>query len=474
MPVRRRLAFYGTSVAAAGMFVFIVLLSALAANGVRDDQDRTLTTMADAATAALERGDASPTGGRPLVVIDLAAGTEPFLLVLAADGTVRYASGLLNGAPPRIPAAVVVEANERGRSAATVAAAGLAPKIGADPPEFRVAARRWAKASDGGVVVAGQSAAFPNNQLAGFRVFLVIAAIVTLIVVAIVSWLVAGRAVRPLVTLAETTEAIGTTGDLSKRLAPSRSRDEVGRLTTSFNAMIERLQSSQADLAAALAAQQRFVADASHELRTPLSTIRTNAEFLRGRPDAAAGDRAEAIADVASETERMSRLVDGLLVLARADAGVALERRPVDLRAIAADEVRRVRAPGRVRDETHEVKVTAEGSALVSGDPDALGRAIRVLLDNAFRHGRPPIGITITKREGRIHLEVRDAGPGLPDGSEERLFERFYRADPSRSGEGTGLGLSIARAIVEAHGGTVRAISADGGGAAVTIELPAL
>lgn len=474
MPVRRRLAFYGTSVAAAGMFVFIVLLSALAANGVRDDQDRTLTTMADAATAALERGDASPTGGRPLVVIDLAAGTEPFLLVLAADGTVRYASGLLNGAPPRIPAAVVVEANERGRSAATVAAAGLAPKIGADPPEFRVAARRWAKASDGGVVVAGQSAAFPNNQLAGFRVFLVIAAIVTLIVVAIVSWLVAGRAVRPLVTLAETTEAIGTTGDLSKRLAPSRSRDEVGRLTTSFNAMIERLQSSQADLAAALAAQQRFVADASHELRTPLSTIRTNAEFLRGRPDAAAGDRAEAIADVASETERMSRLVDGLLVLARADAGVALERRPVDLRAIAADEVRRVRAPGRVRDETHEVKVTAEGSALVSGDPDALGRAIRVLLDNAFRHGRPPIGITITKREGRIHLEVRDAGPGLPHGSEERLFERFYRADPSRSGEGTGLGLSIARAIVEAHGGTVRAISADGGGAAVTIELPAL
>ena len=104
----------------------------------------------------------------------------------------------------------------------------------------------------------------------------------------------------------------------------------------------------------------------------------------------------------------------------------------------------------------------------------ALGRAIRILLDNAFHHGRPPVGISIDKRDGRIALEVRDAGPGLPPGSEQRIFERFYRADPARSGEGTGLGLSIARAIVEAHGGTIRAITVDGGGTAVTIELPAL
>ena len=116
--------------------------------------------------------------------------------------------------------------------------------------------------------------------------------------------------------------------------------------------MIERLQSSQADLAAALAAQQRFVADASHELRTPLSTIRTNAEFLRERPDAAAVDRNGAISDIVSEAERMSRVVDGLLVLARADAGIAIERRPIDLRAVAVDEARRIRPPGRVREET--------------------------------------------------------------------------------------------------------------------------
>ena len=474
MPIRRRLAFFGTIVAAVGMFLFIVLLSALGANGVRDDQDRALAAMADAAASALQRGEASTAAVRPIVVTDLGASMEPFLLVLSADGSVRYASGLLDGAPPRIPAAVVVEANEQGHSTATIAAVGVAPRADVPAPGLRVAARRWANATDRGLVVAGQSTAYPNNQLAGLRAFLVIAAIVTLIVVAVVSWLVAGRAVRPLVTLAQTTEAIGTTGDLSKRLTLSRSRDEVGRLTTSFNAMIERLQSSQSDLAAALAAQQRFVADASHELRTPLSTIRTNAEFLRERQDASADDRAGAITDLVLEAERMSRLVDGLLVLARADAGVALERRPVDLRAIAADEIRRIRPPGPRPDPAQGVTLVAEGSALVSGDPDALGRLVRVLLDNALRHGAPPVSISITRAESRIRLAVHDAGPGLPNGSEERLFDRFYRADPARSGDGTGLGLSIARAIAEAHGGTIRAGNGEGGGAIVTLELPAL
>jgi signal transduction histidine kinase len=397
---------------------------------------------------------------------------EPFVMVLTTEGSVRYTTGVLGGAPPRIPAAVVVEANEQGHSVATISAPGAAA-AGADAA-LRVVARKWRSSSDSGIVVAGQSTAFPINQLAGLRTFLVIATIVTLIVVAIVSWLVAGRAVRPLVTLAQTTEAIGTTGDLSRRLALSRNRDEVGRLTTSFNTMIERLQSSQRDLGEALAAQQRFVADASHELRTPLSTIRTNAEFLRERPEAAPVDRTAAIGDIVSEALRMSKLVDGLLVLARADAGIAIERRPVDLRAIASEEARRVRPPGRVRDDAKTVQVTADGSALVSGDPEALGRVIRSLLDNAFRHGKPPVGITVAKRDGAVSLEVRDAGPGLPTGSEERIFERFYRADPSRTGEGTGLGLAIARAIVQAHGGTIRAATATEGGTAVTMELPAL
>ncbi|MDP9275047.1 MAG: hypothetical protein M3O99_05575, partial [Chloroflexota bacterium] len=216
MPVRRSLALYGTTVAAVGMLVFIVLLSGLGANGVRDDQDRNLSAMADAAANALQRGDATPNAARSLIVTDLASSTDPFVMVLAADGSVRSTSGLLGGVPPRIPAAVVVEASQQGRSMATVSAPGAAA-AGADA-SLRVVARKWTSGTDGGIVVAGQSTAFPANQIAGLRTFLVIAAIVTLIVVAIVSWLVAGRAVRPLVTLARTTEAIGTTGDLSRRL----------------------------------------------------------------------------------------------------------------------------------------------------------------------------------------------------------------------------------------------------------------
>jgi len=158
-----------------------------------------------------------------------------------------------------------------------------------------------------------------------------------------------------------------------------------------FAIMVWPWNEKKTDLAAALAAQQRFVADASHELRTPLSTIRTNAEFLRERQDAAADDRAGAINDLVLEAERMSRLVDGLLVLARADAGVALERRPIDLRAIAADEVRRIRPPGPRPDQAQGVTLAAEGSALVSGDPDAVGRIVRVLLATAFRDARPSL-----------------------------------------------------------------------------------
>jgi two-component system sensor histidine kinase BaeS len=120
------------------------------------------------------------------------------------------------------------------------------------------------------------------------------------------------------------------------------------------------------------------------------------------------------------------------------------------------------------------VHVSADGSALVSGDPDALGRAVRILLDNAFRHGKPPVEIALARQGGRVRLDVRDAGPGLPPGSEERVFDRFYRADPARTGEGTGLGLSIARAIIESLGGTIRAATGAGGGAVLTIDLPAL
>ncbi|HKY50584.1 MAG TPA: hypothetical protein VJP45_04955, partial [Candidatus Limnocylindria bacterium] len=148
MSVRRRLALYGTGVAAAGMFVFILLLSGLGANGVREDQDRNLAAMADAAAGSLERGEVTSAADRPLVIVDLRRSNEPFLLVLDQFGTTRYASGRIDGVAPRIPAAVVVEANEQGRSTATIATTSVAGVFQPSPAPLRVVARRWASATE--------------------------------------------------------------------------------------------------------------------------------------------------------------------------------------------------------------------------------------------------------------------------------------------------------------------------------------
>ena len=461
MRIRWRLALYAVVVATIGMTVFAILLSSLVAGGVEEDQDVALSELAGTTAASVETGEALPDGfTRPLVVVNPADSSDPFVVVLDADGTPLYASGLIDGVPPRVPAAVLVEAADTGTSIATIRPNG--------DREFRAAASRWERPDGSGVVVALQPTSFLVTQVAAFRAFLFVAAIVTIIAVALVSWVVIGRALRPLRALAATANEIAQTGDLTRRLPPTTARDEVGRLTASFNGMLERLAASQAALADALEAQRRFVADASHELRTPLTTIRTSAGFLRERSDATPADRADALDDIASEAARMATLVDDLLLLARTDAGVTAERRPVDLAGLASEVGRRADAPDR------PVTVIANGPAVVLGDADACMRLLRILLDNALRHGAAGrITIAVDGGDGRVRLSVTDEGEGFPPGSEELVFERFNRADPARTGQGTGLGLAIARSIVEAHGGRIRAENAEGGGARVTAELPA-
>ncbi len=266
-----------------------------------------------------------------------------------------------------------------------------------------------------------------------------------------------------------TADEIARTGDLSRRLPEVRTRDEVGVLTASFNGMLERVSAAQDELAASLAAQRRFVADASHELRTPLTTIRNNAGFLVEHPDAAEADRAEAVGDIEAESERLSRLVDDLLRLARADSGGRLERVPVDLRAICDDVVRRAR-----RSDRNVVLASGGGAAIVDGDADALTRLAWILVDNALRHGSGDVDVSVGADGGSVVLTVGDRGPGIPPGDETRIFERFHRADPARSGGGAGLGLAIAASIVDSHGGAIAAANREGGGATFVVRLPAL
>ena len=461
MRIRKRLSLYGAFVIGIAMFVFALLLNLLATQGAPRDQEDSLSELAGVTGDSLaEATSVPPPNASPLFPADLATSLDPFVAVYREDGAALYTTGLVDGAAPRLPAAVVVEAMETGASTARI---HPAPGI-----ELRVVALGTTLA-DGTpvVVVAGQSTDFVEQQLIGLRVVIWVAAIITLIAAAVASWIVSGRALRPLRDLVSTTDEIRETGDLSRRLARVKADDEVGRLADSFNSMLETVQSAQARLTDALTSQRRFVADASHELRGPLTTIRANAGFLRDRHDVTDADRTEAVADISTQADRMSRLVDDLLILAGADAGVPVARATVDLGTVVADVGRTMQRLGR------PLLIEGSGRAMVRGDRDALTRLVWILADNAERHGAGDITATLDGGDGSVQLRVIDQGRGFRDSEIDRVFERFYRADPARSPEGSGLGLAIAHEIVAAHEGTITAANHRDGGAELTVTFPA-
>ena len=416
MRIRRRLVLYAAGVTLLGMFVFVVLMGSLLAGGANQNQDAALVKLADSTVTAVGRlpaGQASP--AMPLVLTDLSTSTDAWVEVLAGDGTVLYATGQLDGAPPALPDYKVLQGTETGSWGPDTLTVG--------GQSFRLVARKWSHGGQSGLVVAGQATLYATQQASGAGGFLVLSALVTIVTVALVSWLVVGRALRPLRMLATTADEIGRTGDIGRRLPPVKTRDEVGALTAGFNGMLDRLAAAQRGLTTALAGQRQFVADASHELRTPLTTIRTNAEFLREHPDVAAADRTEAIADIASESARMSDLVDGLLLLARADASAPLEKRPVDLGALVEEVARKASRGGRA------IAVTTE-RAIVVGDKAALTRLVWILVDNAVRHGGGDVEIELAARDGAAYLTVADRGPGLPGQEPWRGFDPFSPAPP--------------------------------------------
>jgi len=287
-----------------------------------------------------------------------------------------------------------------------------------------------------------------------------------------VGWVVIRLALRPLDQMSRVANAI-TEGDLSRRVSPATARTEIGRLGLSLNRMLARLEEAFVALARSEERQRRFLADASHELRTPLASIRGYAELFRLGParDAAALERA--MARIESDAARMGALVDGLLALARLDQLPQSERALVDLGEVAAQAVAdaQATAPGR------SIRLTSSGTVEVLGDEDGLRRVLANLLSNALIHAPAggPVEVTVDRDHAEAVIEVRDHGPGLPPGTEEQVFERFWRADGSRAhaAGGSGLGLSIVREIVRAHDGTVRAANHEQGGAVFTVRLPA-
>jgi signal transduction histidine kinase len=270
------------------------------------------------------------------------------------------------------------------------------------------------------------------------------------------TYLFAGRALRPVEAI-RTQVAAMTEKDLAKRVPVPTARDEVGRLAETMNGMIARLQDAQG-------VQRRLVADASHELRSPLATIATGLELMQN----GSVDRSTVTA-LRGETERLNRLVDGLILLARADErGLQPRREEVDLDEVAEAE------RGRPAEGSVVAEVRAEPVRVI-GDRGQLGRVVRNLVDNARRHARSRVLVTVRREGDTAVLEVLDDGPGVPPADRARVFERFVRLDDARarSDGGSGLGLAIVAEVVAAHGGSVTVEEGPTGGALFRVRLPA-
>ena len=269
-----------------------------------------------------------------------------------------------------------------------------------------------------------------------------------------VSRLFSRRVVAPVTELTEAAEHIEATGDLGRRV-DAGGDDEVGRMAARFNAMLARLQTSQAQ-------QRQLVADASHELRTPVTSLRTNVEVLRDAPAMGEADRRALLDDVVEQAEELGNLVGDLIALAR-DGEAPPATEDVRLDELVAEAVVRAR-----RHAPAVAFTLRTEPSVVTAAPDRIGRAVNNLLDNAAQHAdRVEVTVSATGV-----VAVRDHGPGVPPEDVPLVFDRFYRGATARGRSGSGLGLAIVRQVAESHGGSVRVESPEDGGARFVLALP--
>ena len=323
-----------------------------------------------------------------------------------------------------------------------------------------------------GSVFVAQSLSGVDETSKRLRVIFVFIGLIALFLIAFASRMVIKVGLRPLVAVEETAEKIAA-GDLSARLPDAKPDTEVGRLVSSLNAMLARIEESFAARTESESKLRRFVADASHELRTPLTAIRGFAELHR--QGAVKGDAAtsELVGRIENESVRMGALVEDLLMLARLDQSRELVNAPVNLTELVAEAVESARAAG----PEHPITLDLPEEAFVLGDARKIHQVVANLLANARIHTPvgTPITVSIESNDEGTTIAIADAGPGLSDEDQARIFERFYRADPSRNrsnDEGSGLGLSIVDAVMQAHGGKVGVSSKLGEGATFTVFFP--
>jgi two-component system sensor histidine kinase MprB len=436
MSLRRRLMLMsalavGVTVALASLVCYLAMRSEL-----RAQVDRRLRAQGDLVQriGALREG-APPAPSRR------AGGPAEFSQVVGPDGEVSDRLGGLS---------IAVDSGDR-----AAAGAGGKPFL-SDRDAEGVHVRVMTVPIEGvGAVQLGRSLESVDAVLGRLRIVLALLVVLGTAFAAAMARLFARPVIRPISELTRTAEHIEATGDLGRRIG-ARGEDEVGRMAQRFDAMLDRVQASQA-------AQRQLVADASHELRTPVTSLRTNMEVLLAGAELEEGERRALLRDMVGQSEELTGLVGDLIELARGDEGdPPIE--DVALDALVAEAVTRARR------HAGGVRFRAELEPyVVAGVPDRLGRAVNNVLDNAAAFSPSGGLVEVALREGV--LEVRDHGPGAPEDELGQLFDRFFRGSQRRTRPGSGLGLAIVRQVAEAHGATVQATNAPGGGLVVRLAF---
>ncbi|MEM7030699.1 MAG: HAMP domain-containing sensor histidine kinase [Chloroflexota bacterium] len=285
-----------------------------------------------------------------------------------------------------------------------------------------------------------------------------------------VGWLLAGWTLKPINRITHTAKTIGNDRDFSRRVDHLGPNDEIGQLATTFNTMLNELEGAYVEKEKALQTQRRFAADASHELRTPLTTIRGNISLLQRDPPIDDEDKTEILEDMDDETERLVRLVNDLLTLARADAGRKLAQEPIPLKPLLQSLCQQFQTL-----TTSQVIICEDLSEVtVIGDSDALKQIFLILLDNASKHTPPNSKITLKSsvQSDCATVEISDNGPGIEADKLPRIFDRFYRGDKVRTGSGAGLGLAIAKELVEGQQAKITVESKPNQGSTFRVAMP--
>ncbi|MDA0180658.1 ATP-binding protein [Solirubrobacter phytolaccae] len=435
LPLRIKLTLAFTGVMAVLLTAAGIALSVLVAGSLDETIDEGLRARARDASALVRTRTLSDTG-------------EPYAQVLDLEGRVRYTTREAGRRPLLEPADV-----QRTQAGDVIVTSRR------NDTDLRLLASRV----DGGeqILVVGEPLLQRQEALGALHALLLIGGPLALLIASAVGYALASAALRPVERMRRHAAAF-TAAETSERLPVPPANDEIGRLGRTLNEMLDRLQ-------VAFKRERAFVSDASHELRTPLAILRTELELaLRG--EHTREELEDALRSAAEESERLSRLAEDLLVIARSDQG----RLPVRPEPIEAGELLArvaVRFRTRARAEGRPLEPDPSPGVTLDADPARIEQALANLVDNALHHGKGTVRLWARRVDGFVEVHVSDEGTGFPEEFLPRAFERFTRADEARTRGGTGLGLAIAAAIATAHGGTAHAANGNPG-ADVWISLP--